>query len=58
LVAKALAQADPEVREAAVRTMEAWGGSAAIVLLRDHLEAEPVAWLSDYIRRVISDLSE
>ena len=40
------------VREAAVVALERWGDERAVSLLR--ATAEPVAWLRDYIRRVLS----
>lgn len=51
----ALQHRDVEVREAAVRALEAWGGCEALSMLRSH--SDSVAWLSDYINQVIIDLS-
>ena len=51
----ALRHKDVEVREAAVRALEAWGGSEALGMLRSH--RDPVAWLNEYISQVIVDLS-
>ena len=55
LVRSALAHRDVEVREAAIRALEAWGGDEAISLLRNHADSEP--WLAEYTQRVIKDLS-
>lgn len=52
----ALQKKDTEVREAAIRGLEAWGGSAAVDMLRRHVDAE--AWLNEYVQQVIVDLSE
>lgn len=44
-----------EVREAAVRALEAWGGCEALGMLRNH--GDSVAWMNEYVRQVIIDLS-
>ena len=49
-----LGQGDVEIREAAVRALENWGGAEATRLLRNHRDAEP--WISDYVKQVIADL--
>ena len=51
----ALRNRDAEVREAAIRALEAWGGPAAIDMLRRHKDAE--VWLNEYVQQVIVDLS-
>lgn len=51
----ALRNRDAEVREAAIRALEAWGGPAALEMLRRHKDAE--AWLNEYVQQVIVDLS-
>lgn len=51
----ALQNRDAEVRDAAICALEAWGGPAALDMLRRHQDAE--AWLSEYVQQVIVDLS-
>lgn len=51
----ALRHRDVEVREAAVRALEAWGGCEAVGMLRAHRDS--VAWLNEYVSQVIVDLS-
>jgi hypothetical protein len=51
-----LQHSDAEIREAAVRALEAWGGSDALSILRRHNDSEP--WLNDYVRQVVRDLSK
>ncbi len=51
----ALRHKDVEVREAAVRALEAWGGCDALSMLRSHRDS--VAWLKEYVSQVIVDLS-
>ena len=51
----ALRHKDVEVREAAVRALEAWGGCEALSMLRSHRDS--VAWLNEYVNQVIADLS-
>ncbi len=51
----ALQNRDAEVREATIRALEAWGGPAALKMLRRH--EDPVAWLNEYVQQVIVDLS-
>lgn len=51
----ALRHKDVEVREAAVRALEAWGGYEALNILRSHRDS--VAWLNEYVDQVIVDLS-
>jgi hypothetical protein len=53
-----LSHDDLEVREAAVRALEMWGGDDALQALRAYVEAEGVPWLADYTRQVIADLSK
>ena len=55
LARRGLIHGDPEVREAAVRAFESWGGPEAISALNAH--TEPVDWLADYVSQVITDLS-
>lgn len=56
VVDDALQNRDTEVREAAIRALEAWGGPEALDMLRSHKDAE--AWLDEYVQQVIVDLSE
>lgn len=51
----ALRHGSVEVREAAVRALEAWGGRKALEKLRNHHDKRP--WLDDYVQDVIADLS-
>lgn len=51
----ALRHGSVEVREAAVRALEAWGGRKALEKLRNHHDKRP--WLDDYVQQVIVDLS-
>ena len=51
----ALRHGSVEVREAAVRALEAWGGRKALEILRNHHDKRP--WLDDYVQHVIADLS-
>ena len=53
-----LAHRDIEVREAAIRALERWGGHEAFVALKAHGDAEPMPWLAAYIRQVIKDLED
>ncbi len=55
VVDDALQNRDIEVREAAIRALEAWGRPAALDVLRRHKDA--VAWLNEYVRQVVVDLS-
>lgn len=56
LAQHALNHDDVELREAAVRAFEAWGGVEALGFLRQH--DDPEAWLQEYVRRVVEDLSD
>ncbi len=51
----ALRHKDVEVREAGVRSLEAWGGREALEILHRHRDSE--AWLDEYVKQVIVDLS-
>ena len=51
----ALRHKDVEVREAAIRALEAWGGRKALDILRNYEDERP--WLNEYVRQVIVDLS-
>ena len=51
----ALKHPEAEVREAAVRALETWGGREALVILGKH--NDPIAWLDEYVKEVIVDLS-
>lgn len=55
VVENALQNRDAEVREAAIRAIEAWERPEAIEMLRRHSDAEP--WLNEYVQQVIVDLS-
>jgi hypothetical protein len=49
---------DPEIREAAVRAFEFWGGRDSIAALQARVDAEPLPWLAGYMRQVIADLAD
>jgi hypothetical protein len=53
-----LSHPNMEVREAAVRALEMWGGQEALETLKAYVSIEDVAWLKNYIEQVIQDLSE
>ncbi|MCL1468472.1 hypothetical protein [Argonema galeatum] len=53
-----LSHFDIEVREAAVRALELWGGRESLYVLKTRVEVETVPWLVDYIKQVIEDISE
>lgn len=55
LVRYALSHRSTEVREAAVRALDNWGGAEALTLLREH--SEQPGWLADYVQQVIADLT-
>ncbi|MEW6130693.1 MAG: hypothetical protein AB1757_26920 [Acidobacteriota bacterium] len=52
----ALFQDSVEVREAAVSTLELWGGNQAIDILKNRVKTENISWLRDYMQSVINDL--
>ena len=54
LIRQALASKDMEIRDAAVQTIEAWGGKQLLNILKDH--DEPEAWIQAYINDVINDM--
>jgi len=47
-----------EVREAAIRALEMWGGQESTEALKNHIDSEPVAWLKNYVNQVINDLTK
>jgi hypothetical protein len=56
VVKKALRHADVEVRDAAIRALEAWGGNESLQILQLH--RDPVGWINNYLLQVIADLTE
>lgn len=58
MAASGLLQPNIEIRDAAVRALEAWGGQEALVALKAHVQSESSSWLKKYIEQVIIDLSE
>jgi hypothetical protein len=56
LAKRALSHDDVEMREAAIRAFENWGGFEALAILRQHYDHE--TWLREYVSRVIEDLAE
>ena len=55
LAIRALADADSDVREAAVRSLESWGGSESRTALQSH--HDPLAWLARYTAQALAYLS-
>ena len=53
LISGALASHDMEIRDAAVQTVEAWGGEDLVAILKSH--NEPEHWIREYILEVIDD---
>jgi len=58
MAASGLLQSDIEIRDAAVRALEAWGGLESLVTLKAHVQSEKSSWLKRYIEQVIKDLLE
>lgn len=54
LLKGALNSGDVQVRDAAIRSLEAWGGPDATQALEAHQES--VGWLRSYVQRVLRDL--
>lgn len=57
LAADALRHESVEVRDAAVRALEAWGGEAAVAALRVYAPGEHIGWLREYAEQVLGDLT-
>ncbi len=55
-IKNALKNEDFEVRDAAIRALEKWGGDASIEILSKHNDTE--GWLREYVEQVIIDLSK
>jgi len=55
-VTEALYHDDVEVRDAAIRALEKWGGNESVRILRRH--RDPEDWLNDYVKQVILDLPD
>ena len=53
-----LLRPDIEIREAAVRALEMWGGFESLASLKGYVHMEKTSWLKEYIEQVIVDLSE
>jgi hypothetical protein len=58
IAVSSLRHEDVEVRDAAIRAFERWGGPISAYVLQSHLEREPEMWLKEYIEEVIADLQE
>lgn len=58
IVDQALKEQDIEIREAAVRAVESWGGEKGLQLLKSYVDSEPIKWLADYTKKIIKELSE
>lgn len=54
-VERALLHSDAEVRDAAIRALEEWGGEESRRILCDHNDCE--SWLDEFARQVVRDLS-
>ena len=52
-----LSHREIDVREAAVRALERWGGDQACEALKARIDAEPTSWLAAYMTQVIKDVS-
>ena len=57
LAESALWNDDIGIREAGLRVLERFEGEQAIRALRDRIGHEPVVWLSNYMKQVLSDLA-
>jgi hypothetical protein len=55
---RGLSHPELEVREAAVRALEMWGGQDSVEALKVYIDGEPVAWLKSYASQVINDLTK
>ena len=53
---EALVHNDVEVRDAAIRALEKWGGDESVRILQQHRDRE--GWVNDYVAQVILDLSQ
>jgi len=53
---EALYHNDVEIRDAAIRALEKWGGNESVRTLRQHRDSED--WLNDYVMQVILDLTD
>jgi hypothetical protein len=58
LAINGLSHNDIEVRDAAVRALEHWGGREAFKALKTRADSETVHWLAAYIKQVIMDLAD
>jgi hypothetical protein len=58
IVVSGLWHPDAPVREAAVRVLEVWGGRDALEILEVAGEKEVVPWLKNYMRQLLTELSE
>ncbi len=58
LASRGLSHPDLEVREAAIRALEMWGGQESAETLKTYIDSEPVAWLKKYGKQVINDLTK
>ena len=58
LAIQGLTYEDVEIRDAAVRALERWGGRDAFMALQNQAKKEPVSWLRAYIKQVIVDMAD
>ncbi len=58
MVISSLSHSEVEVRDAAIRALETWGGHESLGVLKVYAEIETVSWLKEYIEQVIRDLSD
>jgi len=57
LLDEAIENPDVRMRDAAARVLEQWGGLAAVGLLQQRADREPIRWLADFMRGVVDDLA-
>jgi hypothetical protein len=56
IISKALQCSPIEIRDAAIRTVENWGSSHFLPILKKHFETVP--WLEEYKQRIIEEIQE
>jgi hypothetical protein len=58
MASRGLSHTDLEVREAAIRALEMWGGQESIEILKAYIDSERIAWLKSYVIQAINDLTK
>lgn len=56
IIREALESPDVDLRDAAIEAVEVWRDNEFVPILSKHIE--PVGWLSDYIKKVLSELAD